>query len=562
MDAITCLLQNSNDFAGHLRVYRCGIGGRRRIPRRLGVLHLDGVRLAIDGCELAIDLHAHGFAIDLQGVFCGAICRGRRCSILLFDLPHADLALALQKIHPLIAARRHDKNVLVRRLNPLGVQQVLRGSSALLRVRIIAFERRLIRGFKPQLLGRDFYDLGIGRHRGLAKITEHHLPVGFGDSFPRAKHHVVEGLLKIELRHGRDRRAKPPARHHVAHGFDHIGIFVHNAIVAQHLRVGGQRAARHGAPRNQGFDRRGFWRQKIIRHALLKHLFGIADFLNVDVQIVIRAAQGVPHHQNIGLACASGTRRQRQIDGIGARIQRGEIGLHADPGGFMGVKVNPCIGRQEVARPLDSLIHLRRHSRTGRILKTHGVVGNVGVQNPAQGLLVKIRVVRAFATRGQFHQGDAHLVVQPGIYDALPAVDQVIHVVERVKIANGRNAVLFEQLGVQFDDVTRLGFQPDHVHAARQRLQIGIRACGFAERIGHGKRIFVAIKVQGLKPRPAAGFVIIDAGFACGLHCGQKIGCEHARAVHGLKTISKRRTHKCHFFLFHSSKSLDEYRAY
>ena len=47
-------------------------------------------------------------------------------------------------------------------------------------------------------------------------------------------------------------------------------------------------------------------------------------------------------------------------------------------------------------------------------------------------------------------------MVQSRICDALPTVDQIVDVVEGVKVADGGDAVFFEQVGVQLDDVARL----------------------------------------------------------------------------------------------------------
>ena len=66
-------------------------------------------------------------------------------------------------------------------------------------------------------------------------------------------------------------------------------------------------------------------------------------------------------------------------------------------------------------------------------------------------------------------------MLEAGVDDALTAVDQIVDVVERVEVADRRHAVLLEQFGMQLDDVARLRFEPDDVHAAGERLQIGIR---------------------------------------------------------------------------------------
>ena len=57
-------------------------------------------------------------------------------------------------------------------------------------------------------------------------------------------------------------------------------------------------------------------------------------------------------------------------------------------------------------------------------------------------------------------------MLEAGINDALPAMDEVVNVIERVEIPDGRDAVFFEELRVQPNDVARLGFESNDVNAA------------------------------------------------------------------------------------------------
>ncbi len=107
-------------------------------------------------------------------------------------------------------------------------------------------------------------------HGSLAEVAEHHSSVRLGNLLPGTKHHIVERLLEIELRHRRDRRPEASFADDIAHRHDDLGILFHDPVVAQHLGVGGQRSARHGTPRNQRFHGGRFGRQEIVLMQSLK----------------------------------------------------------------------------------------------------------------------------------------------------------------------------------------------------------------------------------------------------------------------------------------------------
>ena len=136
--------------------------------------------------------------------------------------------------------------------------------------------------------------------------------------------------------------------------------------------------------------------------------------------------------------------------------------------------------------------------------------------------------------RGQFHHGDGDFVLQARFRNAGPAVEEVVHVVQSVEIADCGDAVLFHQLSVQLDDVARLAVEPDHVDAAGEGLEGGAVSDNAAEIIHHAERILVAVEISGLR-----------GGL---FHHGQKIGTEDAGAEYRLESVAEGSQHKVNFF--------------
>ena len=153
----------------------------------------------------------------------------------------------------------------------------------------------------------------------------------------------------------------------------------------------------------------------------------------------------------------------------------------------------------------------------------------------------------ADAPRGQFHHGDGDFVLQARFRNAGPAVEEVVHVVQGVEIADCGDAVLFHQLSVQFDDVARLAVEPDHVDAAGEGLEVGAVSDNAAEIIHHAERILVAVEIGGLKQRSAAGFEMGDSRRGGLFHHGQKIRTEDAGAEYRLESVAERSQHKINF---------------
>ena len=109
-----------------------------------------------------------------------------------------------------------------------------------------------------------------------------------------------------------------------------------------------------------------------------------------------------------------------------------------------------------------------------------------------------------------------------------------------------------EQLRMQPNDVTRLRIEADDTDAAGQRLQVCCRPGGGPEAVHHGKGIFLAVEIQRLETSPASRLKMVDPGVAGGFEGWQEIGCQHARAIDGLKAVAERGAHEV-YFLCHSS---------
>ena len=148
---------------------------------------------------------------------------------------------------------------------------------------------------QAQLFAGFLYYGRIRFYRGFAEVAQNHFAVAGGDFLPGAEHYIAVRLLEVELGNGGNGRAETAQFYTFAHCFDYFGEFIKGAVVAHHLGIGRQRAAGQGRERNNRVDLCGFGRQEVFAHAILEHIFGFADFLRVNVQGVIRAAQSVPH---------------------------------------------------------------------------------------------------------------------------------------------------------------------------------------------------------------------------------------------------------------------------
>ena len=213
--------------------------------------------------------------------------------------------------------------------------------------------------------------------------------------------------------------------------------------------------------------------------------------------------------------------------------------------------MNEGVRRQHLASGFDGFVDLVWCSSTRCVLEADRIKRNVSVKDLLQSRLVEFCIVSATASRRQLHQRHANLVFQSGISDALAAVDQVIDIVERVKVADRCHAVFLKQVSMKLDDITGLRVQPNDIDAPRKRLQIGIRTGRFAKGIHHVERVFVAIEIQRLKTSTATGLEPGDASIASCFNRWQEIFGENTCSEDGLKSIAERRTHELDAFLSH-----------
>ena len=123
--------------------------------------------------------------------------------------------------------------------------------------------------------------------------------------------------------------------------------------------------------------------------------------------------------------------------------------------------------------------------------------------------------------------------------DALAGPLEVVDVVERIEVADRAHAVLLEHLRMELDHVARLAFKANDVHAARERLQIGLRR-RLAELVHHVEGIFLTVEVAALEPGAAARLEPANASRVSLLHAWEEILGENSRTDHGLKSVTER----------------------
>jgi hypothetical protein len=85
-------------------------------------------------------------------------------------------------------------------------------------------------------------------------------------------------------------------------------------------------------------------------------------------------------------------------------------------------------------------------------------------------------------------------VLEAVLLDALARVNQVVDVVEGVKVSDRGCAVRGEGFRVQVDHVRGLAVEANDVDAAGEGLEIDIRANRRAEGVHHVERAFAAVE--------------------------------------------------------------------
>ena len=101
------------------------------------------------------------------------------------------------------------------------------------------------------------------------------------------------------------------------------------------------------------------------------------------------------------------------------------------------------------------------------------------------------------------------------------------------------------------DDIAWLRLETDDIDPTREGLQAGVGPGGSAEGVHHREGVFVAIEVERLEARAAAGCEVFDAGVFGGRDGGQKVGCEDAGPVDGLEAVAEGGAHEADFLLAH-----------
>ena len=255
----------------------------------------------------------------------------------------------------------------------------------------------------------------------------------------------------------------------------------------------------------------------------------------------------MPHGQDIRLAGAAGEGGDGEVQLIGSAFERRMVGQNAAAGGFVRVEDDPRMVPEQVPRHPDGFVDLVGGGGSRGVLEADRIVGDAGVENPAQNGFIELHGM-ADAPRGQFHHGDGDFVLQARFRNAGPAVEEVVHVVQGVEIADCGDAVFFHQLSMQLDDVARLAVEPDHIDAAGEGLEVGAVSDNAAEIIHHAERILVAVEISGLKQRAAAGLEMGDSCRGGLFHHRQKIRTEDAGAEYRLESVAEGSQHKVNFF--------------
>ena len=471
----------------------------------------------------------------------------RRLFIFFGYFADADGAFALEESDTLIFAGGDNEEVFIGEREIFLLESFACGFEAF---RGVGFQSGKVigRGELAHLIGSDFDDFRIGRDGRFAEVAQNHIAVTLGDFLPGAEHDVVEGLLEIELRDRGDGGAETAFADGFAHGVNEEGIFIHEVVIPEHLGIGRESAAGHREEGNDRFDFGRFGRDEVIPHGFFEHFGELENFIDIDVQSVVGAAQSVPHRDDVGLAGAAGDGREAQINLAHARFDGGHVGDSAGAGGFMGVEDDVSLFAQEFAGHFDGSWTMWAGG-SGGVFEDDAVIGDAGIKDAAERFFVEGDIVCASATGRQLHHGDGDFMFQACVVDTLPAPDEVIDVVEGIEIADNGDPMFFEHFGMEVDDVFGLSLQGDDADTAGQGLQFGIGPGCFAVVIHDIESIFAGIEDGGLEQGAAAGFQMFDTAFLGGvLNQGQVVLGKYSCSEDGLESIPEGSQHKVNFF--------------
>ena len=216
----------------------------------------------------------------------------------------------------------------------------------------------------------------------------------------------------------------------------------------------------------------------------------------------------------------------------------------------MSVELNRNIFTQKFTRSFYSFINRLRSGRAAGILEAETVKRNSGIEEALQAVGIEFRSVNiSFLERGsKTHHGNADLMLDSGILDALAGEGNVAYVIQRIKVTDGGYAVLGEHFGMQVNDVAGLGYQTNHVSSTGEGLKIYIRTNHRTDFIHNFKSILLAVKIAALEESTAANFKIGGAGLQRGFNRGSIVFKFYARSETGLKTVAERSIHVRDFF--------------
>ena len=216
----------------------------------------------------------------------------------------------------------------------------------------------------------------------------------------------------------------------------------------------------------------------------------------------------------------------------------------------MGMELNSDLGRKNLAGFLDGFINRLRSRRPGSILERQRIERNTVLEDLFESVDVECGAVRitVVKSRRKSHQSNSDLMFESGIGNAAAGVGKIADVIQGVEVADRGDAVFLEKDGMQVDDVTGLGAEPDHVHTTGESLEIDVAADHFAAFVHHIECIFLAVEIERLETGAAADLEIGGSGFFCRLEGGKEILCFHACAETGLESVTERAIHVIDLF--------------
>ena len=262
------------------------------------------------------------------------------------------------------------------------------------------------------MFGGDLDDFRIWLDRRIAEVAKNHLAIARRNLLPLAEHDVIHGLLNIELGDRSDRRAEAAEADGIVHFLDHVVVLVHQIVVAHHLRVGGQRAARHRGPNDDRISRHRLRRNKVFRHRVLKDVLRLADLLDIETEIILTVAKCMPEGDDVRLAGAARYRCHRDVNAIRAAIQGRKIAGQTVARRFMRMELNMDFVANEFAGEFDRFTNRARSRGSGGVLEAEPLKRNASIEDFLDAIRIERRGVRAaaFDTWRQPHQGNGNFV--------------------------------------------------------------------------------------------------------------------------------------------------------